>query len=98
MMKSQAKRLLAGTVVFWHGEGKESRGVVIRKYYNTVYIQWDDDIGEKTHFAETMDNVFTQEQLDAIKANKKVIAAVAEYKKDQLKRPIVSYDDWRKGQ
>lgn len=88
MTKSQAKKLKAGDRVLWHGTDKYGiGGVVVRKHYNTVWIKWDDGV-EQTQFAETMDNVWTADQLAAIEENNRVVEKVKEISKEkQLKQP-----------
>jgi hypothetical protein len=63
MLKSQAKRLKKGDKVIYRSpSGDSDEGVVTNKRYNTVWIKWDKRAPEiTTHFADTMEYVYTPE-------------------------------------
>lgn len=83
MTKTKAKKLTVGAQVIWNGADRPgAKGIVIRKRYNTVFIRWA-DIGEVVHYVETMDNVFTQEQLDQLEEEKRVAESIAALTPDQ---------------
>lgn len=71
MKKSQAKKLKAGDRVLWDKPGERIGGTITWKRYNTVKIKWDDGV-EQTQYAETMDRVWTQEQLDELAASERI--------------------------
>ena len=84
MRKSQAKKLKSGDRVIWTGQIHSSEainGTVIKKAYNTIWIKWDDGL-EKTHYAETMEYVFTQAQLDEIDCERKVVEKIKDMKRN----------------
>ncbi len=89
MRKSQAKLLKAGDRVLWSkGDAPHVGGAVLKKKYNTVWIRWDDGI-ERTHYADSMDHVYTAEQLEAIEQEKRMAARIDEINREKLKRPLV---------
>lgn len=84
MRKSQAKLLKAGDRVIWISPGGRTDGTVTRKRYNTIWIKWDGG-AEQTHYADHMDKVFTQEQLDAEAEQARVVEKVKQYNAERLK-------------
>jgi hypothetical protein len=83
MLKSQAKKLKAGDRVIWTN-GAHVGGVVVKKKWNTVWILWDDGL-EKTHYADTMDHVFTAEQLAQLEEEKRVAEKVKDVQSEWRK-------------
>jgi hypothetical protein len=86
MMKSQAKKLKPGQRVVWDGTDGRVEGTVIRRRYNTVWIKWDDGL-EKTHYADTMDRVFTPGQLEQIATEQRIAEEVKAYNQRLLNQP-----------
>jgi hypothetical protein len=87
MRKSQAKKLKDGDRVFWHKPNEPIiGGKVFWKRYNTVCIHWDDGVA-RNHYADSMDNVFTQQQLDDIKQEERMAENIKSYNAELLKKP-----------
>lgn len=87
MMKSQAKKLKAGDRVIWSRcvtVDRNVHGTVTAKKYNTVWIEWDDGT-KQTMYAETMDCVFTQKQLDDIDEQDRVVEKVKKWNAERIK-------------
>jgi hypothetical protein len=65
MLKSQAKRLKKGDKVIFRKPGESQHdddGEVVNKRYNTVWIKWSKQAPDvTTHYAESMEYVFTPE-------------------------------------
>lgn len=82
-----AKKLKKGDRVLWCGDPLRIGGTVIRKYYNTIWIEWD---GHPPGFrvewvVEDMDHIFTQEQLDKIEEEKRAVEAVKQMNAERIK-------------
>ncbi len=83
----KAKKLKKGDRVLWRGSGPQIEGTVVKKYYDTIWIEWDGspaDVRTKW-FASCMDHIFTQEQLDKIEQEKMAVEAVKQMNADRLK-------------
>jgi hypothetical protein len=78
MRKSQAQKLKAGQRVVWRSPGGNAEGVVTRKRYNTVWIQWDNQPTVTTYYAEAMDHIYTPEQWAAEQEQERIGRLVME--------------------
>ena len=76
MYAHQAKKLRAGDKVVWSKDNELCNGEVTRKYYNTICIKWDDQAEPTVHYADLMPHVFTPAQLEQMKKEAEVAAAM----------------------
>lgn len=90
MMTNQAKRLKVGEKVVWSKSGAPvEEGVVTRKYYNTIYIQWADQAEPFKHYADTMNYAFTPQQLIDLETQARVAERVKELAVERRNKPYV---------
>jgi hypothetical protein len=88
MMSYQAKRLKVNDRVVWSKPGSpDTPGEVVKKWYNSIWIKWEDVLEPVLHYADLMPYVFTPAQLKEIETEKEMAVKLQEMKKEDLKKP-----------
>lgn len=74
----EAKKLKAGDRVLWTSPAGTVHGTVVKKRYNSVWIQWDG--GASTQYtAAHMDKIHTQARLDADATQRRLAEEIMEH-------------------